>query len=113
MENSNNNTLSIRTTAPIGRKHRVSPQSAWPLRGVDGKTFAERRKEQENIIPTVRRSRMVWTPEKDAELLGYYEHGLRPTYMAERMGLTITSVEGRYRKLKKRMADTTPQQEDL
>jgi hypothetical protein len=39
----------------------------------------------------------------DAELLGYYEHGLRPAYMAERMGLTIASVEGRYRKLKKKV----------
>ena len=29
--------------APIGRKHRVSSDSAWPLRGLDGKTFAERR----------------------------------------------------------------------
>jgi hypothetical protein len=39
--------LTIRTAAPMGLKHRVSPQSAWPLRGADGKTFAERRKEQE------------------------------------------------------------------
>lgn len=37
----------------------------------------------------------------DAELLGYYEHGLRPSYMAAQMGLTIASVEGRYRRLKK------------
>jgi hypothetical protein len=44
---------------------------------------------------------MVWTPEKDAELLKYYEHGLRAAYIAEQMGLTIASVEGRYRKLKK------------
>jgi len=29
--------------APMGRKHRVSSDSAWPLRGADGKTFAERR----------------------------------------------------------------------
>lgn len=40
--------LNIRTAAPMGLKHRVSPQSAWPLRGADGLTFAERRaKEQE------------------------------------------------------------------
>ena len=45
--------------------------------------------------------RQVWTPEKDAELLGYYKHGLRPAYMAEQMGLTIASVEGRYGKLKR------------
>jgi hypothetical protein len=39
--------LTIRTAAPMGMKHRISPQSAWPLRGADGKTFAERRKERE------------------------------------------------------------------
>ena len=33
--------------APIGRKYRISSESAWPLRGLDGKTFAERRKEKE------------------------------------------------------------------
>lgn len=33
--------------ASIGKTHRVSSDSAWPLRGADGKTFAERRKEQE------------------------------------------------------------------
>ena len=33
--------------APKGQPRRVSSDSAWPLRGADGKTFAERRKEQE------------------------------------------------------------------
>jgi hypothetical protein len=33
--------------APIGRTYRVSSENAWPLRGLDGKTFAERRKERE------------------------------------------------------------------
>lgn len=56
-------------------------------------------------MPIVTRARQVWTPEKDAELMAYYVHGLRPAYMAEQMGLTIASVEGRYRKLKKRMAN--------
>jgi hypothetical protein len=37
----------------------------------------------------------------DAELMSYYEYGLRPAYMAEQMGLTIASVEGRYHKLKR------------
>jgi hypothetical protein len=45
--------------------------------------------------------RLVWTPEKDAQLLEYYQQGLRPAYMAQQMGLTIASVECRYRKLKK------------
>ena len=53
-------------------------------------------------MPIVRRSVRVWTPEKDAELLDYYKHGLRPSYMAEQMGRTVASVEGRYRKLKKK-----------
>jgi hypothetical protein len=49
--------------------------------------------------------RLIWTPEKDAQLLAYYERGLRPSYMAEQMGLTIASVEARYRRLKKRKAN--------
>jgi hypothetical protein len=53
-------------------------------------------------VPVVRRSAKVWTPKDDVELLEYYKHGLRPAYIAERMGLTIASVEGRYRKLKKK-----------
>ena len=39
--------IKIPQQAPLGRNHRVSSDSAWPLRGPDGKTFAERRKEQE------------------------------------------------------------------
>jgi hypothetical protein len=39
--------LNIRTIAPMGLKHRVSPQSAWPLRGADGLTFAERRAKEQ------------------------------------------------------------------
>jgi len=53
-------------------------------------------------VPIVKRTSRVWTPEMDAELLEYYKHGLRAAYIAERMGLTIASVEGRYRKLKKK-----------
>jgi hypothetical protein len=46
--NTTTSELKIRTAAPMGLNHRVSPQSAWPLRGADGLTFAERRaKEQE------------------------------------------------------------------
>lgn len=53
-------------------------------------------------MPIVKRSRRLWTPEMDAELLEYYKHGLRPAYMAEQMGRTLASVEGRYAKLKKK-----------
>ena len=37
----------IAQVAPMGRKYRVSSEGAFPLRGVDGKTYAERRAEQE------------------------------------------------------------------
>ena len=50
-------------------------------------------------------SKRVWTPEKDATLLEYYQQGLRPAYMADQMGLTIAAVECRYRKLKKARAN--------
>jgi hypothetical protein len=33
--------------APIGRTYRVSSENAWPLRDLNGKTWAERRKERE------------------------------------------------------------------
>ena len=33
--------------APLGRKYRVSSEGAWPLRDLNGKTWAERRKEKE------------------------------------------------------------------
>lgn len=39
--------IKSKQAAPLGKNHRVSSESAWPLRGIDGKTFAERRKEQE------------------------------------------------------------------
>jgi hypothetical protein len=33
--------------APLGRNYRVSSESAFPLRDLNGKTWAERRKEKE------------------------------------------------------------------
>lgn len=39
--------MKAQQAAPLGKNHRVSSDSAWPLRGADGKTFAERRAEQE------------------------------------------------------------------
>ena len=43
----------------------------------------------------------VWTPEKDAKLLGLFNYGLRAKDIAEEMGLTVCAVESRYTKLKK------------
>ncbi len=39
--------IKAQQAAPMGKPYRVSSDNAWPLRGLDGKTFAERRKEQE------------------------------------------------------------------
>lgn len=39
----------IRQAAPMGHRSRVSSDSAWPLRGVDGLTFAERRAQGDGI----------------------------------------------------------------
>lgn len=33
----------IRQAAPMGRSHRISSDCAWPLRGADGLTWAERK----------------------------------------------------------------------
>lgn len=35
----------------MGRKTRVSPDSAWPLRGADGLTYAERKAKEEAERP--------------------------------------------------------------
>jgi len=41
--------IKVAQIAPMGRKYRISSDSAsvWPLRGLDGKTWAERRAQQE------------------------------------------------------------------
>ena len=39
--------IKIGQMAPRNRAYRVSSENAWPLRGLDGKTFAERRAERE------------------------------------------------------------------
>lgn len=41
----------IRTAAPMGEKHRISSQSAWPLRNSDGLTFAEAKRLKEGKKP--------------------------------------------------------------
>jgi hypothetical protein len=37
----------IKLQAPYGRKHRVSSDSAWPLRNSEGLTFAEAKRRRE------------------------------------------------------------------
>lgn len=45
--------------------------------------------------------RTKWTPELDAKLWGLFKYGLRPSAVAEEMGITIAAAENRYHKLKK------------
>lgn len=35
--------MKVVQSAPTGKPYRVSSEAAWPLRGVDGLTFAERK----------------------------------------------------------------------
>lgn len=43
-----------------------------------------------------------WTPERDAKMVGLFQYGLRPADVAFEMGVSISAVEARYRKLKKK-----------
>lgn len=56
--------------APLGRKGRVSSDSAWPLRGADGKTFAERRNDAalQERAAIVRWLRIFWDGVDDEDL---------------------------------------------
>lgn len=42
--------MKVVQSAPTGKSYRVSSEASWPLRGVDGLTFAERKmmKEKED-----------------------------------------------------------------
>ena len=42
-----------------------------------------------------------WTPELDEKLMGLWNYGLRPKDIAEEMGMSVATVEGRYYRLKK------------
>jgi len=52
-------------------------------------------------MPLVKRGTRKWTPEMDRELCNMWDYGIHKNEIAERMGMTISSVEGRYHKLKK------------
>jgi len=52
-------------------------------------------------MPVVRRNTRKWTPEMDKELCDMWDNGIHKSEIAERMGITICSVENRYRRLKK------------
>lgn len=52
-------------------------------------------------IVTIRRKRVEWTPAMDQELVNLWDYGVHRNEIAERFGVTIASVEGRYYKLKR------------
>ena len=49
----------------------------------------------------VYRTRVVWNPALDEKLMGLFNYGLRPKDVAEEMGMSVATVEGRYYRLKK------------
>ena len=49
----------------------------------------------------VHRTRVVWNPALDEKLMGLFNYGLRPKDVAEEMGMSVATVEGRYYRLKK------------
>lgn len=53
-------------------------------------------------MPLVKRSARKWTPEMERELWNLWNYGVHRKEIAERMGMTVAAVEGRYYVLKKR-----------
>ena len=53
-------------------------------------------------MPLVKRGARKWTPEMERELWNLWNYGVHRNEIAERMGLTVAAVEGRYYVLKKR-----------
>lgn len=53
-------------------------------------------------MPLVKRSARKWTPEMEREVWNLWNYGVHRNEIAERMGLTVAAVEGRYYVLKKR-----------
>ena len=53
-------------------------------------------------MPLVKRGARKWTPEMERELWNLWTYGVHRNEIAERMGLTVAAVEGRYYVLKKR-----------
>lgn len=52
-------------------------------------------------MPLVKRGARKWTPEMERELWNLWNYGVHRNEIAERMGMTVAAVEGRYYKLKK------------
>ena len=49
----------------------------------------------------VSRSVTKWTPEMERELLNLWDYGVHKSEIAQRMGVSISTVEARYHKLNK------------
>jgi len=56
-------------------------------------------------MPTVKKTKVQWTPELEAKLWGLFQYGLRAKDVAEQMGISICAAEARYKKLKKAKAN--------
>lgn len=56
-------------------------------------------------MPRVYRERVKWTPEMNRELLNLWDYGVHRNEIAERLGVSVATVEGRYYRLKKEQAN--------
>lgn len=52
-------------------------------------------------MPIVKRKRVEWTPEMERELVNLWDYGVHKSEIAERLGTSVASAEGRYYKLKR------------
>jgi DNA-binding transcriptional regulator LsrR (DeoR family) len=57
-------------------------------------------------MPLLDRKMRKWTPEMERELWNLWNYGVHRNEIAERMGLTVAAVEGRYYVLKKMKEQT-------
>ncbi len=49
----------------------------------------------------VKKSKVLWTPEMERELMNLRDYGVHKSEIAERLGVTIAAADARYFRLKK------------
>lgn len=53
----------------------------------------------------VYKGRIVWTPEMDRELVNMFDYGVSKSEIAEKFGVSLSAVDGRYYKLKRQQRE--------
>jgi len=52
-------------------------------------------------MPFVKRKQTDWTPEMERELWNLWNYGVHKNEIAERLGTSVSAVEGRYYRIKR------------